>query len=137
MRLLRVQCRWAVVRDRRLSFACGARATARHGASTACSASEVDEIAAHRRDLDRSFYLPIEAFEHRASAYPRLPPVRNGRLAGVKMAVDDPLGAVAQLGERSAGSRKVRGSSPLSSISGMQPELGVAPTLDSVAGLFR
>jgi hypothetical protein len=45
----------------------------------------------------------------------RLAPARNNQKIGVTMADDYRLGAVAQLGERLAGSQKVRGSSPLSS----------------------
>jgi hypothetical protein len=48
-------------------------------------------------------------------AHLRLAPARNNQQIGVTMADDYRLGAVAQLGERLAGSQKVRGSSPLSS----------------------
>ena len=116
-RLLRIQCKWASLKGELVVVR---MRTSRHSPSrgyvtTTYSASEVDGIAAYCRDLDRCFYLPIEEFEHRAFAYLRLAPARNGQRVGVKMAADYPLGAVAQLGERSAGSRKVRGSSPLSS----------------------
>ena len=83
---------------------------------TTYSADEIDGFATYCRELDRCFFLPIEEFERRTSARLRLAPARNGQLMGVKMAGDYPLGAVAQLGERRAGSAKVRGSSPLSSI---------------------
>jgi len=46
----------------------------------------------------------------------RLGPTRNNQRLGVKMAAAYELGAIAQLGERSAGSRKVEGSSPSSSM---------------------
>lgn len=116
-RLLRVQCKWAALKDELVVVR---MRTSRHSPSrgyvtTTYSSSEVDGIAAYCRDLDRCFYLPIEEFEHRAFAYLRMTPARNGQHVGVKMAADYPLGAVAQLGERSAGSRKVRGSIPLSS----------------------
>ena len=115
--LVRVQCKWAALKGDLVAVRIR---TSRHSpsrgyVSTTYSAAEVDGIAAYCRDLDRCFYLPIEEFEHRSFAYLRLAPARNGQLIGVKMAVDYPLGAVAQLGERSAGSRKVRGSIPLSS----------------------
>ena len=117
--LLRIQCKWAALKDDLVVIR---MRTSRHSpsrgyVSTTYSAGEVDGVAAYCRDLDRCFYLPIAEFEHRAFAYLRLAPARNGQLVGVKMADDYPLGAVAQLGERSAGSRKVRGSSPLSSTS--------------------
>jgi hypothetical protein len=116
-RLLRIQCKSAVrnglVIDIRLH-------TSRHSPSrgyvvTTYNATEVDGIAAYCRELDRCFFLPIREFAGRTCARLRLGPARNGQLMGVKMAADYPLGAVAQLGERSAGSRKVRGSIPLSS----------------------
>jgi hypothetical protein len=117
-RLLRVQCKWAT---RTGDVIVIPLRTSRHSPSrgyvvTTYSADEIDEFAAYCRELDRCFFLPIEEFERRTSARLRLAPARNGQLMGVKMAGDYPLGAVAQLGERRAGSAKVRGSSPLSSI---------------------
>jgi hypothetical protein len=117
-RLLRVQCKWAA---RHGDVIVIPLRTSRHSPSlgyvrTTYCAAEVDGIAAYCRELDRCFFLPIEEFERRTSARLRLAPARNGQLVGVKMADDYPLGAVAQLGERRAGSAKVRGSSPLSSM---------------------
>ena len=117
-RLLRVQCKWAT---RSGDVIVIPLRTSRHSPSrgyvvTTYSADEIDGIAAYCRELDRCFFLPIDEFERRTSARLRLAPARNGQLMGVKMADDYPLGAVAQLGERRAGSAKVRGSSPLSSI---------------------
>ena len=117
-RLLRVQCKWATRRDDVIAIRLR---TSRHTPSrgyirTTYHASEIDGIAAYCRELDRCFFLPIAQFERRTYAHLRLAPARNGQLVGVKMASDYPLGAVAQLGERLAGSQKVRGSSPLSSI---------------------
>src|SRR5215218_2966782 len=116
-RLLRVQCKWAALKDELVVVR---MRTSRHTPSrgyitTTYSASEIDGVAAYCRDLNRCFYLPIEEFEHRAFAYLRTAPTRNGQRVGVKMACDYPLGAVAQLGERVTGSHEVRGSSPLSS----------------------
>ncbi len=118
-RLLRIQCKWATRQDDVIVIPLR---TSRHSAShgyirTTYCAVEVDAIAAYCRELNRCFFLPIAEFERRTSARLRLAPARNGQLVGVKMADDYPLGAVAQLGERRAGSAKVRGSSPLSSIS--------------------
>ncbi len=47
----------------------------------------------------------------------RLDPAKNGQEGGINYARDYELGAIAQLGERSAGSRKVGGSNPPSSTS--------------------
>jgi hypothetical protein len=118
VRLRRVQCKWAARKGEVLVIRLR---TSRHTPSrgyvtTTYSAAEIDGIAAYSRELDRCFFLPIAGLVGRSHAYLRLTPARNGQLVGVKMADDYPLGAVAQLGERSAGSRKVRGSSPLSSI---------------------
>ena len=117
-RLLRVQCKCATRKDDVLVIRLR---TNRHSPSrgyvtTTYSATEIDGIAAYCRELDRCFFLPIDEFERRTFAHLRLAPARNGQLVGVKMADEYPLGAVAQLGERRAGSAKVRGSIPLSSI---------------------
>jgi hypothetical protein len=117
-RLLRVQCKWAT---RQGDVVVIPLRTSRHSPTqgyviTTYGANEIDGIAAYCRELDRCFFLWIAELEHRTSARLRLAPARNGQLAGVKMADDYPLGAVAQLGERRAGSAKVRGSSPLSSM---------------------
>jgi hypothetical protein len=65
--------------------------------------------------VDECYYLPIDAVAGKSYVYLRLAPARNNQRVGVTMADDHRLGAVAQLGERLAGSQKVRGSSPLSS----------------------
>ncbi len=116
-RLLRVQCKWATLKNDVVAIRLR---TSRHSPSrgyvvTTYNAGEIDGIAAYCNELERCFFLPIKEFEQRTFAHLRLGAARNGQLVGVKMADDYPLGAVAQLGERSAGSRKVRGSSPLSS----------------------
>ena len=122
-RFLRVQCKWAcrqgdviVVRAR----------TARHSPtrgyvfSTYC-AEEVDGIAASCADTDACYWVPIEEMSGKANLHLRLAPARNNQKIGLHFAADYPLGAVAQLGERLAGSQKVRGSSPLSSIDNVRP----------------
>jgi hypothetical protein len=60
---------------------------------------------------------PTEKGRHRRGAFLhlRLAPARNGQRAGVTMAAQYRLGAVAQLGERVTGSHEVVGSSPISS----------------------
>jgi hypothetical protein len=60
--------------------------------------------------------VPIAEIASRHTFHLRLTPARNNQLLGVHFAAEYRLGAVAQLGERLAGSQKVRGSSPLSSI---------------------
>ncbi len=117
-RLLRVQCKWAQRKGDVVSISLR---TSRHTPSgyvrTRYNDDEIDGFAAYCRDFDRCFFLPIDEFNGQTHAHLRLGPARNGQQLGVKMADDYLLGAVAQLGERLAGSEEVRGSSPLSSIS--------------------
>ncbi len=114
--LMRLQCKWATRKGLVVSIPLR---TSRHTPGgyvrTQYSSAEIEGFAAYCQELDRCFFLPIEEFAGLANAHLRLGPARNGQLRGVKMAKDYPLGAVAQLGERRAGSAKVRGSSPLSS----------------------
>jgi hypothetical protein len=56
-------------------------------------------------------------YDGRACMHLRLAPARNNQELLVHWAADYRLGAIAQLGERSAGSRKVGGSNPPSSTS--------------------
>jgi len=64
----------------------------------------------------------------------RLAPPRNNQRACINLAGDfDFIGAVAQLGERVAGSHEVRGSSPLSSTSSDPPiTIGASPFPDQL-----
>lgn len=88
-------------------------------------ASEVDFFGAYCADLDRCFLLPISRYEGVGCVHLRLTPARNGQVACTNLADDfDFEGAIAQLGERSAGSRKGVGSSPTSSTS--NPGLPIA-----------
>ncbi len=117
-RLLRVQCKWArregdvVVVGTRTS-----RLTTGGAVRTTYTAAEVDGVAAYCRDLDRVYWLPIDLIDGQSYVHLRLAPARNNQRVGVHFAADHELGAVAQLGERPAGSREVRGSIPLSSTS--------------------
>jgi PD-(D/E)XK endonuclease len=115
-KLLRVQCKTApregdVIVVRNVTNRCTPSGYVR----TTYAATEVDGIAAYCPDLDECFYVPIERLAGRSGVHLRLASARNGQLAGVTMAAQYCLGAVAQLGERSAGSRKVVGSIPISS----------------------
>ncbi len=116
--LLRVQCKWArrkgeviVVNARTSRFSPTAGYIA-----TRYSASEIDALGVYCSDLDECFLVPIEAFEGSGFLHLRLAPTLNNQRVGCRMASQYRLGAVAQLGERRAGSAKARGSSPLSSM---------------------
>ena len=115
--LLRVQCKWArregevvnvlAIRSRRIAGGGIRRST--------YTADEVDVVAAYCAELDRCFAVPIGLFGGSGGLYLRLSEPRNGQKAGLHFADEFPLGAIAQLEERAAGSRKVVGSSPTSS----------------------
>ena len=89
----------------------------------AYGADEIDAVAAYCARLERCYLLPIELVQDMRTINLRLNPPRNGQRAALHWAADYELpGAIAQLGERSAGSRKVVGSSPTSSIQGDRRE---------------
>ena len=132
--LLRVQCKWAVRRGDVIAINC--RSSRRGPAGfirRSYTRSEVDLIAGYSHDLDRCYVVPPALFDGRLAVQLRLAPTRNNQLEGVKWARDYelerldfvPRGAVAQLGERRAGSAKVTGSSPVGSTSeGRQTAMG-------------
>ncbi len=116
-RLFRVQCKWAprtgdVVRvNTRTS-----RHTPRGYVAGTYTAGEIDLIAAYCPQLDRCYALPVAQVEGQTMVFLRLAPARNNQASGINWASQFELGAIAQLGERRAGSAKVAGSSPASSI---------------------
>ena len=116
-RLLRIQCKWAVVRDEVVVVSLqSSYLTRTREVRTAYGADEIDAVVAYCATLERCYLLPIELVDDRRSIHLRLGPPRNGQRAALHWAADYELpGAIAQLGERSAGSRKVVGSSPTSS----------------------
>ena len=86
------------------------------------SADEIDAFAASCADVNQCYLLPIEAFAGRRNIQLRLGPTKNNRAQGINWAKDYEFaatlgrrGAIAQLGERLAGSQKVAGSSPAGS----------------------
>jgi hypothetical protein len=121
-RLLRTQCKWAnrendvvVVRARTC------RHTPRGYVWTRYCAGEIDGIAAWCPDTVECYFIPIGDIDGRACMHLRLAPARNNQELLVHWAANYRLGAIAQLGERSAGSRKVGGSNPPSSTSEGSP----------------
>ncbi len=112
-RLLRVQCKWAARDGDVLLVRCcsarrslGGRVVNRYYTST-----EVDAFAAYSSDLDRCFLLPPKLWERRRLLHLRISPTRNSQVRGINWASDyefgatlQSFGAVAQLGERRAGS---------------------------------
>lgn len=60
-------------------------------------AHEVDAVVAYCGDTDTCYFLPIDEIEGMGFLHLRLAPARNGQRAGVRMAAEYELGAVAQL----------------------------------------
>jgi prevent-host-death family protein len=129
MRLLRVQCKWAgLAADR--SFikirTGGSRCTPNGYVLSSYSEDEIDLLAVYCGELDRCYLLPPGLVAGRREIVLRLTPPRNSQRACINLADEyEFAGAVAQLGERVAGSHEVRGSSPLSSTS-VTPTHGLA-----------
>ena len=121
-RLVRTQCKWAnrendvvVVRSRT------SRHTPRGYVFTTYSSAEVDGIAAWCPGTGECYFIPIGDIDGRSCMHLRLAPARNNQELLVHWASQYRLGAIAQLGERLAGSQKVGGSSPPSSTSEGSP----------------
>jgi PD-(D/E)XK nuclease superfamily protein len=115
--LARVLCKWApLVKGTIAIRAYSARRAAEGFRYRMYTAAEIDAIAAYSPETDACYYVPVERVIGRRVLHLRLNPARNNQVDRVNFASDYELGAIAQLGERSAGSRKVGGSSPPSSI---------------------
>ena len=114
--LVRLQCKWGVRRgdviDAHLRTH---RWTPSGSIETTYSAREIDAFGIYCAELDRCYLVPIHAVAGRKGLYLRLAPSRNNQETGINWAVKYELGAIAQLGERLAGSEEAAGSSPASS----------------------
>ncbi len=134
-RLWRIQCKWGRVSEDRdvVMVRTGGSRLSPHGyVRTTYTEQEVDLLAVFCAELDHCFLLPPEVFVGRHALQLRLEPPRNNQRACINMAGDfDFDGAIAQLGERAAGSRKVVGSSPTSSTLADPPQTIVS------ANVFR
>lgn len=118
-RFLRVQCKWARRQEDVVVVSLTTHRFNSRGErlTTTYGADEVDAIAAYCGELDRCYLIPIELAAGMHALTLRLAPPRNGQRAWLNWATDFDLpGAIAQLGERRAGSAKVGGSNPPSSI---------------------
>jgi prevent-host-death family protein len=120
-RLWRVQVKWgALMREGSVVSAKleGSRCTPGGYVRSRYADEEIDLLAVYCGDLDRCYLLPRELVVGRKEIRLRVKPALNGQRACLNLASEYELpGAVAQLGERVAGSHEVRGSSPLSSTS--------------------
>ena len=117
-RFVRVQCKSAPRRGDVIVVRTGtSRLTPRGYVRTVYSASEVDAIGIFCPDNDECYLVPISELNGQATLSLRLAPAVNGQQLAIKYAEQYRLnGAIAQLGERLAGSQKVGGSSPPGSI---------------------
>jgi hypothetical protein len=86
------------------------------------SAEDVDLVAAYCAEIDTTYLLVPRLFSGQTMVHLRLTSARNNQRRGIHWANDhefpatlSALGAVAQLGERLAGSQKVTGSIPVGS----------------------
>jgi hypothetical protein len=122
-KLWRVQCKWACRYGDVIVVRCYSNRRAREGLRRRrYTADEIDAFAAYCQELERCFFVPISEAPSNEIRL-RLSPTRNNQRRFVKWADDfdfaarleRPQGAVAQLGERPDGIRKVRGSIPLGS----------------------
>lgn len=112
-RLVRVQCKWAARSgDVLIVRCCSCRRTREGLLRRPYTPDEIDAFAAYCADTDRCYYLPIELFPHSQAVQLRLAPTRNSQRRRINWAEDFGFavtlgshGAVAQLGERAAGSR--------------------------------
>jgi hypothetical protein len=110
--LVRVQCKTAVKVGHGLKVPCYSARRCRDGfLKRPYTAEETDAIAAYSRELDRCYYLPLSRFKRRTYIQLRLAPTRNNQRHRINWARDfefavtlGAYGAVAQLGERRAGS---------------------------------
>jgi PD-(D/E)XK nuclease superfamily protein len=122
-RLLRVQCKWATQYDDVMVVRLYSSRRGPNGSiNRAYGADEVDAFAVYCQGTDTCYFLGPE-FAGSTQVLLRLAPTRNNQRQRIRWASDyefdatiRAIGAVAQLGERLAGSQKVRGSIPLGSI---------------------
>jgi PD-(D/E)XK endonuclease len=112
-RLVRVQCKWACRHDDVVIVRCYSNRRGRDGLIRRLySADQIDAYAAYCLDLNQCYFLPLDVFGPRNEIRLRLSPTKNNQRLGVNWASDYEFaatlrpdqGAVAQLGERVAGS---------------------------------
>ena len=131
--LLRIQCKWAPRHGDVVILRCYSSRRNCHGVlRRPYRDGEFDAYGAYCPDLDACFLIPYAAVAGRLEVALRLRPAANNQRTGINWADDfefavtlERLGAIAQLGERDAGSVEVAGSSPAGSTSELRnyPEL--------------
>ena len=122
-RLVRVQCKWGRRCGDVISVGCyRARRNADGLLRQFYSRTDVDLFAIYCPDVRECYAVPFDELPPGAAVHLRLAPTRNNQMRRIRWARDyefaatlGRLGAVAQLGERRAGSAKAAGSSPAGS----------------------
>ncbi len=125
--LLRVQCKWARKVGGVVSVnlsGCSYNSRGEEKRRT-YSRNEIDAVAAYCGELGTCYLVPIDMAAERRALHLRLSPARNGQTVAINWAADYELqGAVDQLVDRLRGTQKAVGSSPSSSTSLDQLEVG-------------
>lgn len=111
--LLRVQCKWAGRIGDVIVVRCYRSRRNRDGLLRQFySRADIDAFAAYCHELDTCYLLPMDTFPNQSHIQLRLGPTKNNQAQGINWARDYEFaatlgapGAVAQLGERAAGSR--------------------------------
>src|SRR5262245_25863686 len=122
--LLRVQCKWASRHGDVVFVPCHRNRRNRDGLLRQhYSPEDIDAYAAYSPNIDQCYFLPIAEFANRNAILLRLGPTKNNQALRINWAEDYEFtarlghpGAVAQLGERRAGSAKATGASPVGAI---------------------
>jgi PD-(D/E)XK endonuclease len=120
---LRVQCKWTPLANNVIIVPCyRARRNADGLLRRFYTSDEVDAFAAYCPELRKCYLIPFESIIPSGQFRMRVGPTRNNQQLHVRWAKDyefaatlTRLGAIAQLGERVAGSDEVAGSSPAGS----------------------
>ncbi len=93
-RLLRVQCKTAVLNGDVVVIRCYSNRRNAEGLLKRCYTSgEIDAIAAYSHELDRSFLIPVARIDGRSHIQLRLHPTRNNQARGINWADEFDLAA--------------------------------------------
>jgi hypothetical protein len=112
--LVRVQCKWALRYGDVVIVRCyRSRRNADGLMNRPYTAGEIDAFAAYNAELGKCYFLPFERFPRLRGIQLRLARTKNNQEQGINWAADHEFaatlgrhrGAVAQLGERLAGSQ--------------------------------
>jgi hypothetical protein len=88
-RLLRVQCKWAPIRNNVVTIRCYSSRRGPDGyIKRSYSSDEIDAIAAYCAELDRCFLIPVDRVDGRPTVHLRVFPTRNNQVRRVNHAED-------------------------------------------------